>query len=196
MAISSLAGVGAFQYRVYSWFTHDWKGVQTMCKLCANFEEKMLSKLCVNLIFALVQVSVKLCANQVWSLWHAVFLTLSKHQKSQARWGQAYVLIKVIALGTRIFKMCKPCVNQILPCANQNQPCVNFFAPYANPQFSAIPTCFAKPSGHTSYFHVLITCRTFTVQSGEVTFWGQKKFTHFITVLPGLPPDVNEFLKV
>ena len=85
--------------------------------------------------------------------------------------------------------MCKPCVNQILPCANQKQPCVNYFAPYANPQFSAIPTCFAKPSGHTSYFHVLITCRTFPVQSGEVTFWGQKKFTHFITVLPGLPPD-------
>ena len=87
--------------------------------------------------------------------------------------------------------MCKPCVNQILPCANQKQPCVNCFAPYANPQFSAIPTCFAKPSGHTSYFHVLITCRTFPVQSGEVTFWGQKKFTHFITVLPGLPPDVR-----
>ena len=87
--------------------------------------------------------------------------------------------------------MCKPCVNQILPCANQKQPCVNCFAPYANPQFSAIPTCFAKPSGHTSYFHVLITCRTFPVQPGEVTFWGQKKFTHFITVLPGLPPDVT-----
>ena len=85
--------------------------------------------------------------------------------------------------------MCKPCVNQILPCANQNQPCVNCFAPCANPQFSAIPTCFAKPSGHTSYFHVLITCRTFPVQPGEVTFWDQKKFTHFITVSPGLPPD-------
>ena len=89
--------------------------------------------------------------------------------------------------------MCKPCVNQILPCANQNQPCVNYFAPYANPQFSAIPTCFAKPSGHTSYFHVLITCRTFPVQPGEVTFWDQKKFTHFITVSPGLPPDVVHF---
>ena len=194
MAISSLAGVGAFKYRVYSWFTHDWKGVQTMCKLCANFKEKMLSKLCVNFIFTMVKVSVKLCANQVWSLWCCLksfeACSVSKHQKSQARWGQGYVLIKFIASGSWFFKMCKPCVNQILPCANQKQPCVNCFAPYANPQFSAIPTCFAKPSGHTSYFHVLITCSTFPVQSGEVIFWGQKKFTHFITVLPGLSPDV------
>ena len=34
-----------------------------MCKLCANFKEKMLSKLCVNFIFTIVKVSVKLCAN-------------------------------------------------------------------------------------------------------------------------------------
>ena len=37
---------------------------------------------------------------------------------------------------------------------------------------------------------MLITCRTFLVQSGEVTFWGQEKFTQFITGLTGLPPDV------
>jgi hypothetical protein len=36
---------------------------------------------------------------------------------------------------------------------------------------------------------MVITCRTFLVQSGEVTFWGQKKFTQFITGLTGLPPD-------
>ena len=86
--------------------------------------------------------------------------------------------------------MCKPWVNQILSCANQNQQCVNFFPPYANPYIAAIPKCFAKSSRDTAYFHVLFTCRTFLVQSGEVTFWGQKKFTHFITGLTGLPPDV------
>ncbi len=36
---------------------------------------------------------------------------------------------------------------------------------------------------------MLITCSTFLVQSGEVTFWGQKKFTQFITGLTGLLPD-------
>ena len=36
---------------------------------------------------------------------------------------------------------------------------------------------------------MVITCRTFLVQSGEVTFRGQKKFTQFITGLTGLPPD-------
>ncbi len=48
-------------------------------------------------------------------------------------------------------------------------------------------------SPDTSYFHVLITCRTFLVQPGEVNFWGQKKFTHFTTVLAGLPPDELDF---
>jgi hypothetical protein len=84
--------------------------------------------------------------------------------------------------------MCKQWVNQILSCANQNQPCVNFFAPYANPYISAIPNCFAKSSRDTSYFNVLIQCRTFLVQSGEVTFGGQKKFSQFITIFTGLPP--------
>ncbi len=35
-------------------------------------------------------------------------------------------------------------------------------------------------------------CSTFLVQSGEVTFGGQKKFTQFITVFTGLPPYVRQ----
>ena len=95
----------------------------------------------------------------------------------------------ITAFGCMLFEMCKPWVNQILSCANQNQQCVNFFPPYANPYIAAIPKCFAKSCWAAAYFYMLITCRTFLVQSGEVTFWGQKKFTHFITGLTGLPPD-------
>jgi hypothetical protein len=50
---------------------------------------------------------------------------------------------------------------------------------------------FAKSSRDTPYFNVLITCRTFLVQSGEVTFWGQNKFAQVYTVYTGLPPDGN-----
>ena len=95
----------------------------------------------------------------------------------------------IAAFGCMLFEICKPWVNQILSCANQNQQCVNFFPPYANPYIAAIPKCFAKSCWAAAYFYMLITCRTFLVQSGEVTFWGQKKFTHFITGLTGLPPD-------
>jgi hypothetical protein len=83
--------------------------------------------------------------------------------------------------------MCKP---NIVLCKPQSAVC-NFSAPYANTQFSAIPTCFAKPSGDSSYFHVLITCSTFPVQPGEVTFWpnfGVRKsllaLSHFLRVCP------------
>ncbi len=38
---------------------------------------------------------------------------------------------------------------------------------------------------------MVITCRTFLVQSGEVTFWGKKKFTQVYTVYTGLPLDVK-----
>ena len=95
----------------------------------------------------------------------------------------------ITAFGCMLFERCKPWVNQILSCANQNQQCVNFFPPYANPYIAAIPKCFAKSCWAAAYFYMLITCRTFLVQSGEVTFWGQKKFTQFITGLTGLPPD-------
>ncbi len=36
---------------------------------------------------------------------------------------------------------------------------------------------------------MVFTCSTFLVQSGEVPFWGQKKFTQVDTVYTGLPPD-------
>ena len=99
---------------------------------------------------------------------------------------------KITEFGCMLFEGCKPGVNQILSCANQNQQCVNFFPPYANPYIAAIPKCFAKSSRDISYFNVLSTCRTFLVQSGEVTFWGKKKF---ITVFTGLPPDAGYILQ-
>ena len=98
---------------------------------------------------------------------------------------------KFTALDRLISAMRKPCVNQVWACANQNQPCVNFFSSYANPEISAIPKYFAKPCWFGAYFDVLIMCHTFRVQSGKVTFWGQKKFTQVYTVYTGLPPDAS-----
>ena len=101
---------------------------------------------------------------------------------------------KFTALDRLISAMRKPCVNQVWACANQNQPCVNFFSSYANPEISAIPKYFFMPCWFGAYYDVLIMGHTFRVQSGKVTFLGQKKFAQFTQVYTGLPPDVDREL--
>ncbi len=119
----------------------------------------------------MMYILVKLCANQVWFLWCCLksfeACSLSNHQKSQARWGQAYVLIKVIAWGTWIFKMCKPCVNQILPSANQNQPCVNFFCTICKHTTLSNSNVFCK----TLWRHFLFSCAYYVPHISGSTRW-------------------------
>ncbi len=57
------------------------------------------------------------------------------------------------------------------------------------PNVSEILKCFAKPCWFAAYVDVLISCRSFLVQSGKFTFGeGQKEFTQVYTVYTDLPP--------
>ena len=71
--------------------------------------------------------------------------------------------------------MCKPKICKTISWVNQNEPNVNFSPPYANHKILVIPKSFTKSLRVTAYFYGLITCPTFLVQSGEVTFLGEKK---------------------
>jgi len=71
--------------------------------------------------------------------------------------------------------MCKPKICKTISGVNQNEPNVNFSPPYANHKILVIPKSFTKSLRVTAYFYGLITCPTFLVQSGEVTFLGEKK---------------------
>ncbi len=63
-----------------------------MCKLCANFEEKILSKLCVNFILQwckywsnFVQTRYDLCGAASKVLRHAVFQSIRNHKQDEAK---------------------------------------------------------------------------------------------------------------
>ncbi len=71
--------------------------------------------------------------------------------------------------------MCKPKLCKTISSVNQNKPNVNFSPPYANHKILVIPMTFTKSLRVTAYFYGLITCPTFLVHSGEVTFLGEKK---------------------
>ena len=89
--------------------------------------------------------------------------------------------------------MCKPKICKTISWVNHNEPNVNFSPPYANHKILVIPKSFTKSLHVTAYFCGLITCPTFLVQSGEVTFWGEKSLhgLHWFTqVYIRLPPDV------
>jgi hypothetical protein len=166
------------------------------CKLCVNVVQTVNSKQCKLCVNFLVLIGVNF-DQTVCKLPMMMMVLLQKFWGMQSfkapemtsRLRPLLLIDKFTALAWMISTMRKQCVNRILTCANQNQQSVNFFSPHANPEISWNPKWFAKPCWTGAYVDVLFMGHTFRVQSGKVTFWGQKKFTQVCTVYMTLPPD-------
>jgi hypothetical protein len=162
-----------------------WRKAQTL--------HRILSKLCV-----------KHCKLQFhhWSkLWSNVVQTWYDHSGAAPKVLRYAVLVseitskmspglcldKFIESGTWIFNFQDVQTVQskgkpsVVLCKSKSAVCKPFCT-ICKPTKLSNSKVFAKYSRDTSYFNVLMTCRIFLVQSGEVTFGGQKSLHSFVTV--------------